>query len=103
MARNPEARWRRFVRRRELQRAGDLHREHQRRQKPTRTPAYRRWVATRITGYTLVVLGLVVGATHVVTHLGYFGVLPVVGWQDLAMGYPMAGALFIAGVVVLGR
>jgi hypothetical protein len=88
-ARNPGAQWWRSVRRRDC-RAGDLHREHQR-QKPTRAPAYRRWLATRITGYTLAVLGLVIGATHVITHLGYFQVLPVVGWQDLAMGYRWPG------------
>ncbi len=40
--------------------------------------------------------------SHVVTHLGYFQVLPNVGMQDLLMGYPVAGILFLAGIILLG-
>ncbi|GAB2917587.1 hypothetical protein GCM10027047_14130 [Rhodococcus aerolatus] len=49
----------------------------------------------------LVAVGLAVGVLHVVTHLGAFSVLSPPGLQDLVMGYPAAGVIVVAGVLLL--
>jgi hypothetical protein len=50
----------------------------------------------------LVVLGIVVGGAHVVTHLGFFQVFTSAGLQDVVMGYPTAGALVVTALILLG-
>ena len=66
------------------------------------TAAYRRHRRRRALGWVLAGLGVVVGGAHVVTHLGYFQVLPSLGLQDVVMGYPTAGGLVVAALVLLG-
>ncbi len=61
--------------------------------------AYRR---RRILGWTLVVLAIVVGVTHLMEHLGMFEFASP-GVEDLAAGYPLAGVLGIAGAIVLSK
>lgn len=63
------------------------------------TPAqYMRW---RALGWGLVALAIVVGASHWLAHLGVL--YEDTGLWDLAIGYPMAGALGVAGAIVLSR
>jgi len=81
--------------------ATNLRREQAKPRQTAYTPAYYRQLYKRIAGWVLVGLGLLVGGSHVITHLGYFQVLPRVGLQDLLMGYPMAGILVIGGVILL--
>lgn len=66
------------------------------------TKAYRRHRRRLAFGWALVVLGVLVGAAHVVTHLGYFRVFTSAGLQDLVMGYPTAGVLVVTALVLLG-
>ena len=94
-------RLRRLRRVRTRRNATNLHREQAKPKKTAYTPAYYRQLYRRIAGWVLVSLGLLVGGSHVITHLGYFQVLPSVGWQDLLMGYPMAGLLFVGGIILL--
>lgn len=101
MASDPEAKGLRRLRRVRTRRdATNLHREQAKPKKTAYTPAYYRQLYKRIAGWVLVSLGLLVGGSHVITHLGYFQVLPSVGGQDLLMGYPMAGLLVVGGIIL---
>jgi hypothetical protein len=103
MADDPAAKGLRRLRRvRARRNATNLHRGQTKPKKTAYTPAYYRQLYKRIAGWTLAALGLLVAGSHVVTHLGHFQVLPRVGLQDLVMGYPMAGLLFLGGIVLLG-
>ena len=66
-----------------------------------RSPAYRRELRRLILGWSIVALGITVGVTHMITHLGNLRYLPTVGMQDLLMGYPVAAVLVLAGVLVI--
>ncbi|MGH3775988.1 MAG: hypothetical protein ACRDRR_09695 [Pseudonocardiaceae bacterium] len=102
MAGDPEAKGLRRLRRvRARRHATNLHREQAKPHKTAYTPAYYRLLYKRIAGWALVSLGLLVGGSHVITHLGNFQVLPSAGLQDLLMGYPMAGILSIGGIILL--
>lgn len=59
------------------------------------------YMRRRVVGWGLVVLGVLVGVTHWVAHLGVL--YDTKGIWDLAAGYPMAGALGVAGAVVLSK
>jgi hypothetical protein len=61
--------------------------------------AYRRW---RILGWTLVGMGVIVGVQHLISHLGVFNLISP-GVDDIVVGYPMAGALGVAGILVLSK
>ena len=63
---------------------------------------YRRKRRTIRLGQVLMVLGVVVAVVHMVGHLGAFGNEPS-GWQDLAVGYPTAGLLFLGGAIAAGQ
>lgn len=56
----------------------------------------------RVAGGGLMLVGLVVGIVHVFSHLLVLRFLPL-GWQDLLIGYPTAGALILTGFVLFGR
>lgn len=56
----------------------------------------------RVFGWTLVVLGIVVGVQHLIAHVGLWTLISP-GWDDLVAGYPMAGVLGIAGAIVLSK
>jgi len=102
VASDPQARWARWLRRvRRRRTACNLYEEARKPRKTQYTPVYYQRLRKQIAGRALVGLGLLVGGSHVITHLGYFQVLPSAGWQDLVMGYPMAGVLVVAGVVLL--
>ena len=61
--------------------------------------AYRR---RRVLGWTLVGLAVAIGVQHLMSHLGFFHVISP-GWDDLAVGYPMAALLGITGSIVLSK
>jgi hypothetical protein len=63
---------------------------------------YRRKRRTIRLGQALMVLGALVAVVHLLGHLGVFGGEPS-GWQDLAVGYPSAGALFLGGAIAAGQ
>ena len=56
----------------------------------------------RFLGWALVSLGIAVVAQHLPSHWGPFTVISR-GWDELAVGYLMAGLLAIAGTIVLSR
>ena len=56
----------------------------------------------RALGWGLVGLGITVGVSHWLSHIGLWGFASQ-GLMDLVAGYPMAGLLGIAGAIVLGR
>ena len=58
--------------------------------------------ARRTIGWVLVGLGVVVGVSHWLTHLGAWD-FALQGIEDLVAGYPMAVLLGIGGAVVLSR
>lgn len=61
--------------------------------------AYARW---RFLGWSLVVLGVVIFVQHLISHTGAFSLISP-GVDDWVAGYPTAGILGIAGVIVLSR
>lgn len=61
--------------------------------------AYRK---RRVFGWTLVGLGAVVFVQHLISHMGVFNLISP-GWDDLVVGYPMAGLLGLAGAIVLTK
>ena len=56
----------------------------------------------RVTGWGLVGLGIVVGASHWLSHIGLWGFASQ-GAMDLVAGYPMAVLLGVAGAIILSR
>lgn len=61
----------------------------------------RRWPRRRIAAWALFVLGGLVAIQHIIAHAGFRPIPVSMGWQDLLIGYPMAGVLLIAGLFVL--
>ena len=58
--------------------------------------------ARRTVGWVLVGLGVAVGVSHWLTHLGAWDFASQ-GIEDLVAGYPMAALLAIGGAIVLSR
>jgi fatty acid desaturase len=56
----------------------------------------------RALGWGLVGLGVLVGVSHWLSHIGLWGFASQ-GLMDLVAGYPMAALLGVAGAIVLGR
>jgi len=63
---------------------------------------YKRKRRTIRLGQVLMVLGVLVAGVHLLGHLGALGDQPS-GWQDLAVGYPSAGFLFLGGAIAAGQ
>lgn len=63
------------------------------------TPA--QYMRRRAVGWGLVALAIVVGLSHWLAHVGVL--YEDKGLWDLTIGFPMAGALGVAGAIVLGR
>lgn len=61
------------------------------------------WTPRRIVGWALAGVAVLVGVAHWVAHLGYRPIPLSMGWQDLLIGYPMAGLLGIAAAISLSR
>lgn len=59
------------------------------------------YMRRRVFGWTLVALGVVVGVTHWLAHLGVLYEDKAI-W-DLTIGYPTAGILGVAGAIVLSK
>lgn len=53
-------------------------------------------------GWGLVVVGVVVFSQHLFSHMGFFTVISP-GWDDLLIGYPVAGLLAVGGGMLLSR
>jgi hypothetical protein len=64
------------------------------------TPA--QYTRRRAIGWALVALGVAVGVQHFLSHVALFTVISR-GADDLLLGYPLAGALGVAGAIVLTR
>lgn len=62
-------------------------------------PAYRRERSRRLLGWLLVGVGSVMALVHAYTHLAQ---MRIIGYQDLLLGYPMAGMLVLAGFMFVG-
>jgi len=56
----------------------------------------------RVFGWSLVILALLVGVQHLVSHMGSFTLISR-GWDDLVAGYPLAALLGVGGVIVLSK
>ena len=56
----------------------------------------------RAVGWTLVAVGVFIGVSHWIGHLGYFHVASP-GVEDLLIGYPTAALIAIAGSIVLTK
>lgn len=58
------------------------------------------WSRRRVAAWSLFVLAVVVAGQHVLAHLGWRPIPLSMGWQDLLLGYPMAGALAVTAAIV---
>ena len=72
-----------------------------RRSRALYTEAYKRERRRQGRGWVVLTAGVVIGSTHVITHLGQLRFLPSAGWQDLAVGYPMAMILALIGFMMI--
>ncbi|SEP53542.1 hypothetical protein [Amycolatopsis saalfeldensis] len=72
-------------------------------QKPGYVAGYRKWLVVRAFGFVLIGVAVVMAVVHIGAHLGKFSLLPTTGLQDLLIGWPMAGVLFLIGAVFAGR
>ena len=63
------------------------------------TIEYRRERRRRASGWALVGIGAVMAVIHMIAHLGRW---QIIGSQDLLIGYPMAGALILGGLLLVG-
>lgn len=82
--------------------SNDLRTEHQKAVKVQYTAAYRRRLVLKAAGWALMAVGVIMALAHMVEHLGRLQLMSE-GLQDLLIGYPMAGLLFVAGLVMIGR
>ncbi len=57
----------------------------------------------RTAGWALVSLAIIIGAGHLLAHLGWRPLPLTMGWQDLLVGYPTAALLGIAGLIYLSQ
>ncbi len=60
---------------------------------------YRRGVRA---GQLVMIVAVGVALVHMLAHFGGFGAQPT-GWEDLLVGYPAAGLLFLGGAYLAGR
>lgn len=97
------SRTRRVWRRSDRDTADNLYRSQQQAVRLTRTRAYRRRIAKGTAGVPLLGVGPIMAAAHVVEHRTSLRLLPTFAKQDVLSGYPMAGLLALAGIVVLAR
>ncbi len=74
----------------------------QHRAEERRKISYQRYRLRRIVGWSLVVLGVSVGASHWLTHIQVWGFASQ-GVMDLIAGYPMGAALGVGGAIVLSK
>ncbi len=61
----------------------------------------RRWPPRRIAAWSLFAVAALIAAQHVIAHMGVHPLPFSMGWQDLLVGYPMAGIVLILGAFVL--
>jgi hypothetical protein len=59
------------------------------------------WPRRRVFSWALMLAGVVVAAQHLLAHAGLDPLPLSMGWQDLAVGYPMAGLLVVAGALLV--
>jgi hypothetical protein len=76
--------------------------QHNQRRAAARRLSPRAYSVRRTMGCGLVALGLIVGVSHWLTHIGAWDFARQ-GVEDLVAGYPMAALLGIVGAVVLSR
>ena len=59
------------------------------------------WSKRRVLSWSLFVLAAAVGVNHLFAHAGARVIPMGMGKQDLLLGYPMAGVLFLCGLFML--
>lgn len=74
----------------------------QERAKQRKQITLRQYRVRRALGWGLVGLGILIGASHWLSHIQLWG-FAAQGVMDLVAGYPMALLLVVAGAIVLGR
>lgn len=75
--------------------------ELQRRRARERHYRYERRRRKRTLAAGVAVLGVLIGVSHVLEHMGLFQILDP-GWQDITLGYPMALLLLMVGGILWG-
>lgn len=59
------------------------------------------WPPRRLASWSLMLLGVLVAAQHLLAH-GGLRVIPLsMGWQDILIGYPTAGLVFLVGAMLI--
>lgn len=105
MPTNPGRRWRHELTRR---RRSQLRRRSVSEAEQARAAAQRdidrqlrAWTPRKILSRGLMLLAFVVAAQHVLAHAGWRPLPLSMGWQDIVLGYPMAGVLLVIGAILL--
>lgn len=61
------------------------------------------WSTRRVVAWSLFGVAVLVAVFHVLAHGGWRPIGLSMGWQDLLLGYPMAGLLAIVGLMTLDK
>lgn len=59
------------------------------------------WTPRRAMAWGLMALALVIATQHILAHMGWRPLPVSMGWQDILVGYPMAGLLLVVGACLL--
>lgn len=65
--------------------------------------AFARHRRTKVLGWSLLGLAVMVAVTHALDHGGAFHIFSDQGLEDLTIGYPTAGLLALGAAVLLGQ
>lgn len=63
----------------------------------------RAWSPRRIIAWAIIIFAVAMAANHILAHMGESWLPMSLGWQDLLVGYPMAGIIALVGFIILGQ
>lgn len=63
----------------------------------------RAWSPRRIIAWSIIVFAGLMALNHIFAHMGESWLPMSLGWQDLLVGWPMAGVIALVGFIILGQ
>lgn len=60
------------------------------------------WTPRRLLAWAMMIFAAAMALNHLLMHMGFSWLPLSQGWQDLLVGWPMAGVIAIVGAIVLG-
>ena len=66
-----------------------------------RLKSFGAWPPRRLASWSLMLTGVVVAIQHLLAHAGLSAIPLSMGWQDVLVGYPMAGLMVMVGAMLI--